>query len=807
VLWLAAGFPFAFAVPFVLADTLTLDRDLFYGLYALAVAVFVGAWAWHTGLRRRDLTRNWRWGVVLGALGAAVLAVVVLRTEDATDRPGGLELVGALLWRGLLYGATDGVLLSVFPILAVFGAFAGTRLRSRVAGTIAVGAVALAASIGVTVVYHLGYSDFRSAKVGKTVVGDAIWSAPTLLTLSPIGSPLAHVGLHVTAVAHSYDTDVFLPPHAEAAAAPAPVDGEAAAAYFFRGEQLAPAERTLADASVAAALRSLLAGPTAAERESGLSSAIPAGTRLLSLDVAGGTATVDLSEAFGSGGGSLSMAGRLAQVTYTLTRFPEVERVVYRLAGEPLETLGGEGLIVDGPQSRAVYERAAADSLEASLLGPVLVDTPAQGAPFGAPLRVTGAATEAFELIVVDGDGRILVEEPVAAGAGGRTPFDVTLTFDSGLDARGALVVQIGDRSVAEIPLAGRARSGERADLAGVLTDLTSGAGRVAPGATAYVRGPAGTWLGSAGTADLGSGRPMRPGDRLRLESVSKIWTAAIVLRLAEEGKLRSSDTVERWLPGLLPDGARITVAQLLTHTSGLIDNNDMASDPARFIARVRDAELRAELTAVAERARTTPELEYPPLLWIRLAAWQPLRFEPGTDTHYSNIGFDVLGLVAERASGASIAELYDTLLIRPLGLVSTAYDPQGPIAGRHARGYRIAAGAETDATAWHGGIGAEGGVVASAADTGRFLEALLQGRIVSDEWVGRLRSDLFWSGGTPSGCGRAYGHGGAGAGFRTEALVSGDGARVAVLLLNGRGDDAADRRAASAIRELYCAA
>jgi CubicO group peptidase (beta-lactamase class C family) len=117
-----------------------------------------------------------------------------------------------------------------------------------------------------------------------------------------------------------------------------------------------------------------------------------------------------------------------------------------------------------------------------------------------------------------------------------------------------------------------------------------------------------------------------------------------------------------------------------------------MASDPARFIARVRDAELRAELSAVAERARTTPELEYPPLLWIRLAAWQPLRFEPGTDTHYSNIGFDVLGLIAKRASGASIAELYDSLLIRPLGLVSTAYDPQGPIAGRHARGYRIAA-------------------------------------------------------------------------------------------------------------------
>jgi hypothetical protein len=147
------------------------------------------------------------------------------------------------------------------------------------------------------------------------------------------------------------------------------------------------------------------------------------------------------------------MAGRLAQVTYTLTQFPEVERVVYRLAGEPLETLGGEGLIVDGPQGRRVYERAAAGSLEASMVGPVLVDTPAQGATFGAPLRVTGTATEAFELTVVDADGRILVEEPVAAGTGGRRPFDVTLTFAPGQFARGALVVQIADRSVTEIPL------------------------------------------------------------------------------------------------------------------------------------------------------------------------------------------------------------------------------------------------------------------------------------------------------------------------------------------------------------------
>lgn len=220
-LWLLAGFPFAFAVPFVLADTLDLNRDLFYGLYALAVAGFVTAWARHTGLTRRDLTHHWSWGAGLGLLAAAVMALTVVRTEDATDRPGGMELLGAILWRGVLYGATDGVLLSVFPILAVFAAFAGTRLRERVAGKIVIGTIALIASIGLTAVYHLGYSDFRSDKVRKPIAGDVIWSAPTLATLSPLGAPIAHIGLHVSAVVHSYDTDTFLPPHAAKGESPA----------------------------------------------------------------------------------------------------------------------------------------------------------------------------------------------------------------------------------------------------------------------------------------------------------------------------------------------------------------------------------------------------------------------------------------------------------------------------------------------------------------------------------------------------------------------------------------------------------
>ena len=135
-------------------------------------------------------------------------------------------------------------------------------------------------------------------------------------------------------------------------------------------------------------------------------------------------------------------------------------------------------------------------------------------------------------------------------------------------------------------------------------------------------------------------------------------------------------------------------------------------------------------------------------------------------------------------------------------------YDPQGPIAGRHARGYRVEADGDlVDATAWHGGIGAEGGLVADAAETATFLTGLMRGRLLDDEGVAAMKDGLFWEGGESDACGTAYGHAGGGAGYTTQARVSGDGGRVAVLLVNGRAGAAGDERAVQAIRRLYCAA
>jgi hypothetical protein len=114
----------------------------------------------------------------------------------------------------VLYGLADGLLLSVFPILAVYAAFAGRPLLRRLRGKLLVGALALAVSLTFTAAYRLGYPEFRGELLRKPVLGDVVWSVPTLVTANPIGAPLAHAGLHVSAVLHSYDTGTFLPPHA-----------------------------------------------------------------------------------------------------------------------------------------------------------------------------------------------------------------------------------------------------------------------------------------------------------------------------------------------------------------------------------------------------------------------------------------------------------------------------------------------------------------------------------------------------------------------------------------------------------------
>jgi D-alanyl-D-alanine carboxypeptidase len=342
-----------------------------------------------------------------------------------------------------------------------------------------------------------------------------------------------------------------------------------------------------------------------------------------------------------------------------------------------------------------------------------------------------------------------------------------------------------------------------------ILNGLVTGPDRLAPGATAYVSGPHGTWAGSAGIANVKTGQPMRANARMRIESNSKTWLVAVVLGLVDKGKLSLDDTVDRWLPGLLrTHGKEITLRQLMSDSSGLIDDNDLWASPpagAAYLARVRDPRLRTQLLSVAARIRANPETRVSPLWFIRLAAWQPLVAAPGTTTHHSNIGWNIAGLIAAKASGKPLPLLYRERIFQPLRLRHTAYDPQGPIAGAHANGYaRAASGSLTDTTARHFGKGADGAIVTDATDEATFLTALTDGTLLQGSILDEIGS------GDPSGCGGPLVHSGSGAGdgFKSDVVYAADGSRIAVLLLNGRTPgETGFARAAAAAGDLYCAA
>jgi spore germination protein GerM len=202
-----------------------------------------------------------------------------------------------------------------------------------------------------------------------------------------------------------------------------------------------------------AALEQLLSGPRPGDYEAdvgGISTAIPEGTVLLGLDITDGLATVDLSREFESGGGSYSMGARLAQVVYTLTRFPTVDRVAFRLDGVPVTVFSAEGLVLDGPVDRDDY---------LDYLPPIFVDSPAWGSVVIGPavendvpgrylVEVRGRANvfEAqFYAALLDQDGNVLDEESVMAscGSGCWGEFEFIL----GQDAPGEATLQVWNLS------------------------------------------------------------------------------------------------------------------------------------------------------------------------------------------------------------------------------------------------------------------------------------------------------------------------------------------------------------------------
>jgi germination protein M len=213
--------------------------------------------------------------------------------------------------------------------------------------------------------------------------------------------------------------------------------------WFTRGDGLAAVRRTHQPTPrvATAAVEALLAGPSAEEQASGVGTAVPGGTRLLGIAIRNGVATVDLTSEYQSGGGSRSMQTRLGQVVYTLTQFPTVQKVRFRLDGTPVNVFSSEGIVLDHAVVRADYS---------SLLPAIEVTKPEEGARVTSPVTVAGTAN-VFEanvtVEILDKAGKVVGNTFTTAtcGTGCRGTYTVPVTFKVDREQPGTIWVHDDD--------------------------------------------------------------------------------------------------------------------------------------------------------------------------------------------------------------------------------------------------------------------------------------------------------------------------------------------------------------------------
>ena len=275
---------------------------------------------------------------------------------------------------------------------------------------------------------------------------------------------------------------------------------------------------------------------------------------------------------------------------------------------------------------------------------------------------------------------------------------------------------------VAGVLLAGSTTAASAAAPAGVqqVLDRAVTEGGL-PGTIAEVRDGGRRWFGTAGVADLGTGRLRQQRDRFRIGSTTKTFVATVMLQLAAEHKVGLDDPVERWLPSV---GTTATVRQLLGQTSGIFN---YVQDPELLATYVGPAFMEHRFDSV------TPEQ------LVRIAMAHPPVFEPGTDWAYSNTNYVLAGMIIERATGRTLATEVTRRIIRPLGLTGTSM-PVGDdssISGPHGRHYSKLLVPDPDARVYDvtemnpsWGWGA-GNMISTTDDLATYFRALLAGRLL----------------------------------------------------------------------------
>ncbi|MBP6470705.1 MAG: beta-lactamase family protein [Chloroflexi bacterium] len=266
------------------------------------------------------------------------------------------------------------------------------------------------------------------------------------------------------------------------------------------------------------------------------------------------------------------------------------------------------------------------------------------------------------------------------------------------------------------------------AEIQAEMDDLTTGG--LPPGMIVWIDAPENRFEGASGSANLSDDIPMPPEGAFRIGSITKMFTATVIVQLAEDGVLTLDDPLALWLPEVaaqLPYGDQITLRHLLTHTSGLFN---VVEHEAYW------ADLFTEMVVDEEAGTVTlPCVQRDPHDTLtRYVYGKDANFEPGAQWYYSNTNYTLLGMVIEAATEMPLAEAYRTHIYEPLGMASTFLDCYEEPLIDVVHGYSGIGDAMNDVTELHESVGwSAGGIVSTASDLIAFARGLFGGALFDD--------------------------------------------------------------------------
>lgn len=314
------------------------------------------------------------------------------------------------------------------------------------------------------------------------------------------------------------------------------------------------------------------------------------------------------------------------------------------------------------------------------------------------------------------------------------------------------------------------------------------------PGVTLTAKDGRSTWSTTAGVGNIKTHAPRSANDRYRVGSITKTFVSTVLLQLEAEGRLSLDDTVEKWLPGVVHgnghDGSRITVRQLLNHTSGIFDYTSDETFARTYF--LKDGFL-------AHRYDT----QRPEQLVATAMAHKP-DFAPGTSWNYSNTNYVLAGMVIHKVTGRTYGEEIRHRVIDPLHLTATSVPGTRVTVPRpSSRAYgklaQTATGPTYDVTELNPSLASSAGeMISDSADLDRFYTALLKGRLLPPKQLKEMKTTVAVEGLPNAGYGLAlidrelscgvhvWGHDGGIHGSTSVAVTTADGRHSLAFNFNG---------------------